>query len=47
MSKTEKPVCVELDRLLAEAKSMKPKHNLTPEQMDELNERLLGTLKPK
>ena len=36
-----KPVGDELDKLLNEAKNVKPKHNLTAEQMDELNEGLL------
>ena len=35
-----KPVGDDLDKLLEEAKKVKPKHNLTAEQMDELNERL-------
>ena len=40
MSKAKKPVCSELDRLLEEAKNIKPKCNLTAEEMDELNESL-------
>jgi len=36
-----KPVGDELDKLLDEAKNVKPKHNMTAEQMDELNEGLL------
>lgn len=35
-----KPVGNELDKMFKEAKGIKPKHNLTPKQMDELNERL-------
>ena len=33
-------ICSELDKLLKNAKNVKPKCNLTPEQMDELNENL-------
>ena len=40
MSKAEKPGSNELDKLLEQAKSVKPKHNLSAEQMDELNESL-------
>ena len=35
-----KPLGRSLEKLFAEAKTIKPKHNLTPEQMDELNERM-------
>ncbi|PIN74634.1 hypothetical protein COV18_07115 [Candidatus Woesearchaeota archaeon CG10_big_fil_rev_8_21_14_0_10_37_12] len=36
-----RPIGDELDVLFKAAKSIKPKHNLTAKQMDELNERLL------
>jgi len=35
-----KPIEEDLDKIFEEAKSIKPKHNLTAEQMDELNERM-------
>ena len=35
-----KPLGENLDTLFKEAKKIKPKRNLTPAQMDELNERL-------
>ena len=35
-----KPLGDELEKLFAQAKNVKPKHNLTAQQMDELNERL-------
>ena len=35
-----KPLGEDLEALFAETKHMKPKHKLTAEQMDELNERL-------
>ena len=35
-----KPLGNELEVLFEKSKKIKPKHNLTPEQMDELNERL-------
>lgn len=35
-----KPIGDDLDKMFNEAKSIKPKHNLTPKQMDELNEGL-------
>ena len=35
-----KPIGEDLDKLFKEAKNIKPKHGLTPKQMDELNERL-------
>jgi AbrB family looped-hinge helix DNA binding protein len=35
-----KPIGEELEVLFEEAKHIKPKYNLTPEQMDELNERM-------
>ena len=35
-----KPVGDELDKLLDGARNVKPKHNLTAKQMDELNERM-------
>ena len=35
-----KPIGEDLDKLFREAKNIKPKHNLTPKQMDELNERM-------
>ena len=35
-----KPIDEDLDELFANAKNIKPKHNLTAEQMDELNERM-------
>lgn len=34
------PIEEDLDELFKKAKHIKPKHNLTAEQMDELNERL-------
>lgn len=34
------PIDEDLDELFANAKNIKPKHNLTAEQMDELNERM-------
>lgn len=34
------PIDSDLTSLFKEAKKVKPKHDLTPEQMDELNERL-------
>jgi len=40
VDKVGKTVSNELDRLLEEAKNVKPKRNLSAEQMDELNERL-------
>jgi len=33
-----KAVGEDLDKLFEEAKNIKPKHNLTPKQMDDLNE---------
>ncbi len=35
-----KPIGDDLDKVYAESDKIKPKHNLTPEQMDKLNERL-------
>jgi len=35
-----KPLGEGLEKLFAEAKTLKPKHNLTPEEMDTLNERM-------
>ena len=35
-----KPVGEDLEKLFKEAKKIKPKHNLTAEQMDELNEEM-------
>ena len=35
-----KPIDGDLEKLFEEAKNIKPKHNLTAEQMDELNERM-------
>ena len=35
-----KPVGDELDKLFSNAKNIKPKHKLNPEEMDELNEGL-------
>ncbi|MFC1719448.1 hypothetical protein ACFL6S_37710 [Candidatus Poribacteria bacterium] len=39
MSK-DKHTIDDLKKLFAESDKIKPKHNFTPEQMDELNERL-------
>jgi len=36
-----KPVGDDIDKIFKQAKKVKPKHNLSPVQMDELNERLL------
>lgn len=35
-----KPIGEDLEKLFKEAKKIKPKHNLTANQMDELNERM-------
>ena len=35
-----RPIGNELDKMFKNAKNIEPKHNLTPEQMDELNEGL-------
>ena len=35
-----KPIEGDLEKLFEEAKNIKPKHNLTAKQMDELNERM-------
>ena len=35
-----KPLGDDLDKMFRQAAKMKPRHNLTAEQMDELNERL-------
>lgn len=35
-----KPIDGDLEKLFEEAKNIKPKHNLTAKQMDELNERM-------
>ena len=35
-----RPIGNELDSMFRAAKSARPKHNLTPKQMDELNERM-------
>lgn len=35
-----RPIGDELEEMFKNAKKIKPKHNLSPEQMDELNERL-------
>jgi len=35
-----KPIGHDLDKMFKHAKNIKPKHNLTAKQMDELNERL-------
>ena len=34
------PIEEDLEEMFANAKNIKPKHNLTAEQMDELNERM-------
>ncbi|GEM_PF-2524435 len=34
-----KPIGNDLEKLFQEAKKIKPRHNLTPEQMDALNEK--------
>ena len=36
-----KPAGEDIDTVFEEAKKIKPKHKLTPEQMDQLNERML------
>jgi len=35
-----RPIGDDLDKMFSEAIKTKPKHNLTPKQMDELNERV-------
>ena len=35
-----KPIGEDLDKVFAQSDKIKPKHNLTAKQMDELNERL-------
>ena len=35
-----KPLGEDLEVLFAEARNIKPKHNLSPKQMDELNEKM-------
>lgn len=40
--KAKKPICSELDKLLENTKNIKPKRNLTAEEMDELNENLFS-----
>jgi len=37
-----KPIGEDLNNIFIEAKKLKPKHKLTPKEMDELNERLFG-----